>query len=223
MFRTIPQKVRELNLTYLGEDKLNSMSECISTVKQQGVEGNFLEFGVALGGSGICIASELDDGRSFFGLDVFGMIPPPSEKDGAVPNERYHIIRSGKSKGIGGNKYYGYIENLKNVVISNFKMFNLIVDNQKIRLIEGLYEDTIPTLPDMKIAFCHIDCDWYEPVLLCLSYATPRLSSGGIIVLDDYNDWPGCKKATDEFCESHPELTINRKVPHAVLTNSSMR
>lgn len=220
MPRTIAQRVRALNLTYVGEHRLVSILEHIATVKRHGVAGDFLEFGLALGGSGICIASELDEGRSFVGLDVFGMIPPPGEQDGAAPNERYRVIRSGKSTGLGGGTYYGYIDNLKDVVIENFRTFGLAVDNKKITFVEGLYADTIPALPERKIAFAHIDCDWYEPVLLCLNYVMPRLAVGGFAILDDYNDWPGCKRAVDAFCAAHPEVIVERTTPHAVLTKS---
>jgi O-methyltransferase len=81
----------------------------------------------------------------------------------------------------------------------------------------GLYEETLPKQPATTIAFAHVDCDWYEPVTLFLKYVAPRLSPGGIIILDDYNDWPGCKKASDEFCARHPELEVKRRDPHCVL------
>ncbi len=217
-FEAIAERVRSMKLTYLGKDKLTEIGACLTSLKQIDVEGDFLEFGLALGGSGICIASELDGVRSFWGLDVFGMIPPPGEHDGPVPLNRYHVIKSGKSSGIGGDPYYGYVRDLKDVVISNFDKFGLSAIGGRINFIEGLYQDTLKTLPDtMKIAFCHIDCDWYQSVLLCLEYVVPRLSSGGIVILDDYNDWEGCKKATDEFCREHGEVWMVRTQPHAVL------
>lgn len=221
MFEAVARRVRALNLTYLGDDRLGSINACLQAVKAAGVEGDFLEFGLALGGSGICIASELDAGRAFVGLDVFGMIPPPGEKDGPVPGERYGVIASGQSTGIGGGKYYGYVDNLKDVVTANFAAFDLAVDGETIRFVEGLYQDTVPTLPPMRIAFAHIDCDWYEPVMLCLEYIVPRLSVGGFVVVDDYNDWPGCRRATDEFRAAHPELALIRTAPHAVLTKTA--
>ena len=44
--------------------------------------------------------------------DVFGMIPPPGEKDGADVHQRYATIAGGASKGIGGETYYGYRDDL---------------------------------------------------------------------------------------------------------------
>jgi asparagine synthase (glutamine-hydrolysing) len=220
MFEAVAQRVRALNLTFLAEDKLASIGRCLSSVKKHNVAGNFLEFGVALGGSAICIASQLDEDREFFGLDVFGMSPPPTARDGVASLARYDTIRSGAAEGIGGETYYGYVDDLKHVVAANLAAFGLSPDGRRIRLVEGLYQDTIPTLPDMRIAFCHIDCDWFDPVLLCLEYAVPRLSPGGFIVIDDYHDWPGAREATDAFCAAHPDVMITRSRPHAVLTTT---
>ena len=44
--------------------------------------------------------------------DVFGMIPPPGERDGADVHQRYATIAAGASKGIGGETYYGYRDDL---------------------------------------------------------------------------------------------------------------
>ncbi len=42
-------------------------------------------------------------------------------------------------------------------------------------------------------------CSWYEPVMTCLMRVFPNLVVGGSIILDDYHDWGGCRKATDEY------------------------
>jgi asparagine synthase (glutamine-hydrolysing) len=49
------------------------------------------------------------------------------------------------------------------------------------------------------IALAHIDCDWYDPVRFCLHAVADKVSEGGIVIIDDYNDWGGCRKAVDEF------------------------
>jgi asparagine synthase (glutamine-hydrolysing) len=217
MFMDIASKVRQRNLTYLGVDRFESMNSCLQSIKQRKIPGDFLEFGIALGGSAICIASELDRDRRFVGFDVFGMIPPPGEKDGLGPNERYETIKTGRSAGIGGDPYYGYVDNLLSMVVKNFAEFGLAVDGDKISFVPGLYETTLPRQPERAIAFAHIDCDWYEPVMACLAYVAPRLSPGGVIILDDYHDWPGCRRACDEFRAGRSDLEIIRERPHCVL------
>jgi asparagine synthase (glutamine-hydrolysing) len=52
---------------------------------------------------------------------------------------------------------------------------------------------------EQPVAFAHIDVDWYEPVLTSLKRIFPHLVVGGSIILDDYHDWGGCRKATENF------------------------
>ena len=52
-----------------------------------------------------------------------------------------------------------------------------------------------------------LDCELYESYKICLEFFYPRLTEGGIILLNEYNDppWPGCKKAVDESLANKPE------------------
>ena len=57
-------------------------------------------------------------------------------------------------------------------------------------------------LPERKYRFVHVDVDLYQPTLDAFGYFFPRLAEGGIIATDDYN-WPGARKAVDEFCAAN--------------------
>ena len=70
--------------------------------------------------------------------------------------------------------------------------------------------------PQTEIAFAHIDCDWYDPVKLCLARIVPRLSAGAYVVLDDYNDYGGCRRAVDEFLQAGPGVDIVAREPNFV-------
>ena len=63
-------------------------------------------------------------------------------------------------------------------------------------------QDTLAV--DGPVALAHVDVDWYEPVMTCLERIAPRLVVGGHLVLDDYHDWGGCRKATDAFLARVP-------------------
>jgi asparagine synthase (glutamine-hydrolysing) len=65
------------------------------------------------------------------------------------------------------------------------------------RIWPGLFEDTLYIAE--PVALAHIDCDWYQSVMLCLERITPHLIPGGVLVIDDYRDWAGCKRAVDEY------------------------
>jgi O-methyltransferase len=213
----VAREVKRRHLTYLSDAKFLSLRDVVREVARQKVPGDFVEFGIALGGSAVFLASECHDGRRFHGYDVFGMIPPPGEQDDEKSKTRYEVIRSGQSKGIGGDVYYGYQDDLLRRVSETFESFGMPVDNVKVTLHPGLFENTVKFGPGDQIALAHLDCDWYEPVKLCLERTGGVLRTGGFMILDDYNDYAGCRKAADEFLAAHPEFKLIRNLPHGVI------
>ena len=69
---------------------------------------------------------------------------------------------------------------------------------------KGWIPDVFSDLPETEWSFVHIDVDLYEPTLAAFQYFFPRLSTGGIIICDDYSYslFPGAKLAVDEFISS---------------------
>mgnify|MGYP002626002324 CR=1 FL=1 len=57
-------------------------------------------------------------------------------------------------------------------------------------------------LPEI-FSLVSLDADLYAPTLSGLEYFYPRLTVGGVILIHDYNglQFPGIRKAVDEFCE----------------------
>ena len=202
----LARAVRRDRLTYLSARKLARIERCLEDVTRRGVAGDFLETGVALGGSAIVIASRLDGDRSFHGYDVFGMIPPPSESDPPEVHERYRLIAAGDSEGIDGADYYGYRDHLYDDVVAAFATHGVPVDRERVQLHRGLFEDTLR--PDRPVAFAHVDCDWHDPVALSLQRIHPQLSPGAWLVIDDYYAYGGAAKAVDAFLAAHPDLSI---------------
>jgi len=193
----IVTSVLKNNLTYLSAEALNDLYKQVRQIEQEKMEGILIEAGCALGGSAIIIASAKNRSRPFFIYDVFGMIPPPSEKDGPDVKKRYQIITSGKSKGIDGNKYYGYEDDLYNKVISNFKKYDILIEEKNIQIIKGLFENVLHC--NQPVALAHLDGDWYDSVMICLERITPYLITNGTLIIDDYYCWSGCKRAVDDF------------------------
>src|SRR3990167_626468 len=195
------RRVRRENLTYLNVLKLKRLERALAELAGRSVPGEYLEFGVALGGSAIILAKDaLNNDRAFHGFDVFSTIPPPASKnDDDSSRERYQDIASGRAKGINGDRYYGYEDDLLQKVKSSMARFGVPVDGKRIQLHQGLFEDTWPKVTIDKIAFAQIDCDWYDPVAYCLNGIANKMSSGGVVLIDDYNDYKGARCAVDEF------------------------
>jgi Macrocin-O-methyltransferase (TylF) len=201
-------QIRERRLTYCGPPKLENVCETIERLTARNVKGCFVEAGCALGGSAILIGSLKPAAAPLYVFDVFGMIPSPTDNDGPECHVRYSEIKEGRSAGIQGDTYYGYTPNLRQVVEQNLHSFGLDLAAKQIRLIEGLFEETLHVTE--PIAFAHIDCDWYDSVRVCINRLAPHIVPGGAIVFDDYSSYSGCRRAVDEWLKASPQFSLTR-------------
>lgn len=191
------RRVRREKLSYLEAGALCELAEAVQAQEASGLPGAFVEAGCALGGSAIVMASAKRPVRPLFVYDVFGMIPPPSDKDDGDVHERYQVILSGGSGGIGGGKYYGYETDLYGKVREAFRRYGLATEQNNVLLVKGKYEDTL--WPPAPVALAHVDCDWYDSIWTCVSRIEPVLAVGGVLIIDDYERWSGCRKAVDTY------------------------
>lgn len=202
-------QVREEKLTYLSEKNLEALAIMVAEADSAGRPGLVIEAGTALGGSAIVMAAAKSPKRTMKVYDVFGMIPEPSERDGADVHQRYEKIVAGESKGVGGGQYYGYRDDLYTEVTESFARLGVPVDENHVDLVKGLFQDTIDL--DEPVALAHLDGDWYESTMVCLERIAPLLVPGGRIVLDDYWAWSGCRAAVDDYTADKPDLHVERR------------
>jgi len=70
---------------------------------------------------------------------------------------------------------------------------------ERVKLVPGRVEETIPGQGPERIALLRLDTDWYSSTLHELVHLYPRLSTGGVLVIDDYGHWAGARRAVDEY------------------------
>ena len=74
---------------------------------------------------------------------------------------------------------------------------------KNIELIRGNITETVPKYlksnPKLKISLLNLDVDFYEPSIAILKNFYPKLSKGGILMLDDYGIWDGETMAVNEY------------------------
>ena len=63
----------------------------------------------------------------------------------------------------------------------------------------GWIPESFAGLPERRYRFVHVDVDLFEPTNGAIQYFAPRLVSGGVLVCDDF-DWPGARKAIEDYC-----------------------
>jgi hypothetical protein len=84
-------------------------------------------------------------------------------------------------------------------------------DLSLVHFVKGKVEDTIPEHAPARIAILRLDTDWYESTRHELEHLYPRLSAGGVLIIDDYGHWAGCRQAVDEYFASRNfRVLLNR-------------
>jgi hypothetical protein len=200
------QRCREFTMTPPAVS-LNAI-RAVEFIAGRRIPGDIVECGVWRGGISMAMACRLQalgQIRDFYLYDTFEGMSQPTEHDEAPSGEKAGSLLERLPKDEQNHIWaYAPIEKVrKNLQSTGYPM-------ERVNLIKGKVEDTIPgTMPE-KIALLRLDTDWYESTKHELTHLYPRLVSGGILILDDYGFWAGARKAVDEFFEtSHPRPQLN--------------
>ena len=78
----------------------------------------------------------------------------------------------------------------------------------RITLCKGMVEDTLPSQAPNEISILRLDTDWYDSTKHELEVLYPRLSPGGVLIIDDYGYWAGARKAVDEYFSLKPIMLM---------------
>jgi predicted O-methyltransferase YrrM len=190
--------LRAKGLTYCGRPgKLETLHRLVTAVEAREVPGIFIEAGVAMGGSACIITKTKRPQRELLLFDVFELLPPPSEKDGQDSSRVYEYFRRGQVQGAVDVNYVTNAKDLLSFARRNMMDVGIDPDAANIRFVKGLYQDTLRI--NQPVAFAHIDCDWYDSVVICIERVTDFISPEGVILFDDYHSFEGCRRAVDAW------------------------
>ena len=78
----------------------------------------------------------------------------------------------------------------------NFELYGLL--DEQVRFLEGWFKDTLPTVADRTWSVVRLDGDMYESTMDALVHLYPRLSVGGLLIVDDYTFDP-CQQAVADY------------------------
>jgi O-methyltransferase len=175
--------------------------ELCGGVLREGVPGCFVECGVWKGGSAAIMGMALQtqgENRELHLFDSFEGLPEPTEQDGSAAIAYSGGKASGALSPIGACQ--ANVDEVRQMLTTTAR-----IPESQLRFHVGWFEHTIPV--DAKtlgpIAVLRLDGDWYSSTRICLEHLYPLLSPGGVLFLDDYLCWEGCRKATDEYRSTH--------------------
>jgi hypothetical protein len=180
---------------------------CQSILDTQNLEGNIIECGVWKGGMSCGAARFLLDNninKKIYAFDSYEGFPEPTDED-------IIAINNLKAKNLEnwGMKREGWNDSPLECLYECMNKLN--IPNDKIVPVKGWFKDTVPKFDIDKISILRLDGDWYDSTKVCLENLYNKVVSGGIIILDDYGYWKGCKQATDEFLlQNNINITLNK-------------
>ncbi len=206
VFLNIYKQCKPYTMTSI--ERMYALYNAVRYTVQNNIEGDFVECGVWRGGSSMMIALTLLSlnarDRKILLYDTFEGMSEPTENDvdfkGGDADSLLKQNIQNKENSV------WCLADLQDVQ-QNMSLTKYPLEN--IQFIKGKVEDTIPKNISEKISLLRLDTDWYESTAHELKYLYPILVPKGVLIIDDYGHWEGCKKAVDEYF-SENTLLLNR-------------
>jgi O-methyltransferase len=200
--REIIKTVRPRTMT--STPKLQALIDATRYVCRHDIPGDIVECGVWRGGSMQAVALTLVGvgvtDRELHLFDTYEGMPPPTEED--VRTRDGKAAEGLLAKHAQDARVWAYA-GLDDVRAG---MTETPYPDERIHFHVGMVEDTIPEHAPERIALLRLDTDWYNSTKHELEHLYDRLSPGGILIFDDYGDWEGARKATEEWLDASGEL-----------------
>lgn len=173
----------QVPMSLLSKGQLDLIDWAVNDLAARKVPGDLIEAGVWRGGAVILMRALLDayflHDRQVIAADSFSGIP----KNTQFKHDPVDLWE---------DRWEASLDEVK----ENISSFGLL--DERIEFVEGYFADTLPALANRNFALVRLDSDSYDSVLTSLEHLYPRLSSGGIIIVDDWH-LPGCRFAVDHY------------------------
>jgi O-methyltransferase len=191
-----------------GKRRMFLLTQAILNVKNNNLEGDFVECGVWKGGN-ILLYNLLNEfyrlEKTIFAYDTFDGMPSPENIDITHYGTPAEFLMKESEKKNGKNDIHCFAS--LNLVKKNILKYSTL---NNIKFIKEKVEETLSlekNLPN-KISILRLDTDFYSSTKKELEILYPRLVSGGVLIIDDYGFWKGARKAVDEYFDKQKWLHV---------------
>lgn len=168
-----------------------------------GVPGDIVECGV-FKGANIILARKLLPDRVCWLYDTFTGMTLPDEIDVSVSSGNPAVDRYNVKMDSGTGWCRASLDDVRDNLLAAG-----VLHEDRLRFVAGDVNETLrisANVPD-RIALLRLDTDWYASTRTELEVLYPRLSPGGVLIVDDYGHWMGARRAVDEYFGGSVELT----------------
>jgi len=197
-------------LTMTSPERILALCNAVDYVVANQIPGDFVECGVWRGGSMSAAAQTLlaagDRARTLWMYDTFDGMSEPTDDDVDFLGQTAEQLMAQQDREDAKSVWCrSPLEQVKNTMAATGYPL------EKIRFVEGKVEDTLPIETPDQISLLRLDTDWYESTRCEMEYLFPKLVPGGVLIVDDYGHWEGCRRAVDEyFSENNISMLLNR-------------
>jgi hypothetical protein len=191
-------------------ERIVALCEAVDHIQRHAIPGAIVECGVWRGGSMMAAARTLlahgQTDRELWLYDTFeGMTSPRSCDVDYLGRDAAHLLATESRDEDVSIWCVSPLDTVKHNLNSTG------YPPHRIRYVVGDVQETLKNQRPDAIALLRLDTDWYESTRCELEQLFPRLVPGGILLVDDYGHWRGCRRAVDEyFAEHHVQMMLSR-------------
>lgn len=209
-FMEIFNKCQPFTMTSM--ERVYALYDSCRYIIKNNIQGDFVECGVWKGGSAMVIAYTLlklnITDRKIYLYDTFEGMSEPEDMDVDIVNRKAGDLMDMDKEKLTHAWAYSPEEEVRN------NIFSTGYEKENIIFVRGKVEDTIPNTIPEKISLLRLDTDWYASTQHELEHLYPRLSSHGILIIDDYGHWAGARKAVDEYFDVHKDFIFLNRIDY---------
>ena len=199
------------NHTMLSKRRLVTLYQQVAYCEKYDIPGSYVECGVWKGGAvGLMALANMRCGKQRRNIHLFDAFQEICEPDTALDGEK--ALRDVKELTGRSGCDQGRLRSITGIydkfggpgsLEENKLLLEKTIGYEKeyLHYHVGWFQDTIPRVHREidKIAILRLDGDWYASTKVCLEYLYDKVVFGGIVILDDYGTYEGCKRAVDEY------------------------
>jgi O-methyltransferase len=176
-----------------------ALCNAVEYVTRHGIRGAVVESGVWRGGSMMAAALTLlrlgDTSRELVLFDTFDGMPQPAAGDVKYSGDEALPRWERERTGTGSSWCFAALDEVRR------NLGGTGYPASRIHYKQGKVEATLPSHAPDEIAILRLDTDFYASTRAEMEHLFPRLVPGGVLIVDDYSHWQGCRRAVDEYLE----------------------
>ena len=209
---------RALPYTLTSVARLQALVDAVRYCVARELPGAFAECGVWRGGSVLAMLLTLQElgrpDRDVYLFDTFEGMTAPTERDVSALDPPA-LREWNEALARGERPWQEYFDP---ALVNERAVADVLhatgYPAERLHLVRGPVETTLPAQAPDRLALLRLDTDWYASTRHELEQLYPRLVGEGVLIIDDYGHWEGAREAVDEYFAAHGPAPLLQRVDY---------